>query len=119
MDSKGYWHSTEGQEEAMRLEKVMAGLNDDGVPTAARERPVIILSLNEVVTVEKADGTRLTCTFNGAEKNRVTLTPDAGQPYLEFGENVVIWSESRPPQRAKAQVWDNRSGRLILRTLPV
>jgi hypothetical protein len=117
MDSKGYWHSESGEEEARRLEKVMAGLKDDGVRPAQRERHVIEFSKGEVATVKLADGRTITTTFESAEKNRVTLIPDDRQPYAEFAEAVTLLNECG--QEARAQVWDNRSGRLILRTLPV
>ena len=112
MDSKGHWHNTPAQTEIMRhLRSEITGLP---------ERPVIEIGIGERVSIAKSDGSFVFATFDKAEKNRVTLTPCVDSPpapYFEFAEAVELRRENG--EKVKAQIWDNRGGRIIVRTLPV
>jgi hypothetical protein len=89
MDARGYWHT----------------------------RPVVTAEIGQRVKVEKADGQSFAAVFAGVEKNRVTLRPEPETwPYLEFAEAVSLVIDG---QAIRAQVWDNRGGTVILRTLPL
>ena len=68
--------------------------------------------------IEKSSGEMLRTSFVSASGNKITLKPlDLERPYLEFAEHVNITNEKNVT--VKAQVWDNRNGKIILRTLPV
>jgi hypothetical protein len=114
MDSRGHWHDGNSD--------VFSPLAKDaeGKP-AARERPVIELAIGEMVDVVKADRSFVRASFDGAERNRVTLTPvdlpGHVRPYLELAEPVEL--RRLNGSACRAQVWDNRKGKIILRTLPV
>lgn len=112
MDDRGYWHKSNEDEFGRKLREAMA--------PSQRERPVIEIGIGEMVAVIKADGSRVMATFTDADKNKVTLTPqDDGKPrpYLDLAESV--WLERATGESVRAQVWDNRRGKLILRTLPL
>lgn len=103
MDDRGYWHD---QRHTQQVERVL------GV------RPVIEIDAGEGVMIVKGDGQVQHATFDSAEKNKVTLTPTGDQrPYLELAERVALTRANQ--DSVVAQVWDNRGGKIILRTLPV
>lgn len=111
MDSKGYWH--EGS-------KAIEQFTNQPERSNVRERPVIVLKEGETVTVMKADGSFVRAIFQVASKNKVTLRPiemNRSQPYLELSESVRLEAENG--ESIPAQVWDNRRGFIVLRTLPV
>jgi hypothetical protein len=81
---------------------------------------VIACDIGEVVAIVREDGVSFMASFDAAEKNRVTLTPQppgAPTPWLELASRVKL--ERSNGESVVAQVWDNRRGKLILRTLPV
>lgn len=107
MDDKGYWHDR-------AKEDLVAAFTQDGEP----RRFVIDLGVGEVVRIEKDADATLRARFESANGNKITLVPiDEVRPYLEFAEHVSITNERDVTVRA--QVWDNRKGKIILRTLPV
>ena len=110
MDSRGNWHN----ENSESFKKMFAEQEGKAPP----ERPVISIGIGEQVVILKSDGQRIAATFDAAEKNRVTLTPWEGpHPYLELSEQVELQRQSG--ESVRAQVWDNRKGKIILRTLPI
>lgn len=116
MDDRGHWHDAERMR---RDDDLRRRLVESALPEAAR-RPVIEIGIGETVGVVKASGETVMATFGAAEKNKVTLTPqDDGKPrpYLELAEAVQLQRASG--ESVRAQVWDNRKGKLILRTLPI
>ena len=121
MDSKGYWHNRPSPViDALRDELSAIRESPDG-RARSNDRPRFIIELEVGSTVEVTRGDdKLLAIFEGAEKNKVTLRPidEAGKtrPYLELAEQVQLSNGSDPG--VKAQVWDNRNGKLILRTLP-
>lgn len=124
MDTKGHWHNEDS--EAMKAFKA-AERAGRAAEVAQPERPVISIGIGEVVQIVRNGGEFLTATFDAAEKNKVTLTPQAemaandrccsGPVYLELAETVQIQRSNG--ENVRAQVWDNRGGKIILRTLPV
>src|ERR1700734_547422 len=129
MDEKGYWHHVESEKdkaglaEAARLgskarKALEVGEINDELRSIFPGRKVIEIGIGESVNVVKDDGEKMRCTFDAAEKNRVTLTAVglAQRPYFELAEHVQIQRDSG--ESIRAQVWDNRNGKLILRTLP-
>jgi hypothetical protein len=112
MDSKGYWHNERPSEQ-------MEALTDELQGKEHRPRFVIELAVDELVRVVTADGSYTSVVFKKAEKNKVTFVPpsDSPVPYFDFASTVTI--ERATGESVKAQVWDNRNGTLILRTLPV
>src|ERR1700734_2535600 len=119
MDEKGYWHHVESEKdkaglaEAARLgskarKALELGEINDELRSIFPGRKVIEIGIGESVNVVK----------DAAEKNRVTLTAVglAQRPYFELAEHVQIQRDSG--ESIRAQVWDNRNGKLILRTLP-
>lgn len=111
MDERGYWHYPSESMEAIA---------DELQGKERRLRAVISLEPNELVRVVTGDGSYCSATFKSAEKNKVTLTPVEGgmpMPYLDFARTVTL--EKATGEKIEAQVWDNRNGSLILRTLPI
>lgn len=112
MDSSGHWHDVDRES---RISRALEGIQHG----EDRPRFVMEASYGEMVSVVKDNGESIMATFDATDKNKVTLTPqgDGPRPYLELAERVQL-------QRATggsvvAQVWDNRAGKIILRTLPV
>lgn len=115
MDNRGYWHDgARAAEQADRIREVVSGQPQD------RPRFVIELEIGSTVEVVK-DGEKMLAVFESVDKNKVTLRPidEAGKtrPYLGLANRVELSNGSDPG--VPAQVWDNRDGKLILRTLPV
>lgn len=116
MDDRGHWHESEAAAAAVN-ERLRNELQPG---TGGRARATIGIGIGEMVSVVTNDGTTVMATFDAAEKNKVTLTPqDDGKPrpYLELASTVDLTRANG--ESVKAQVWDNRRGKLILRTLPV
>jgi hypothetical protein len=115
MDNSGHWHPD--MESALKANRAMDQFLPEDHPR--RQRCAISIAIGEVVTVVKKSGERAKFTFNSAEKNRVILAPwGRGQlPYLELAEHVQLQRDNG--EEVPAQVWDNRRGNIILRTLPV
>lgn len=117
MDSSGHWH------DAAELKQAHRRLIDaiEGAKSAAESAPrfVIELQVGSMVSVTRGED-KVRAVFLGAEKNKVSLRriDIAGvvPPYLEFGETVTL---SDGTTDVRAQVWDNRDGKIILRTLPI
>jgi len=118
MDNRGHWH--ESEQAAMDANRKFRDQFSNS-PSQMPERPAISIEYGEMVQVVKADGETLHATFDAVEKNKVTLTPQdkpgVPLPYFELAESVQLARASG--ESVKAQVWDNRKGKLILRTLPV
>jgi hypothetical protein len=116
MDNSGRWHASEAEavDANRRIREQFSGIASN-MP----ERPAISIEIGEIIAVVKLDGSRLMASFDAAEKNKVTLDPqpDAHAPYFELAEHVTL--ERATGESVRAQVWDNRKGKLILRTLPV
>lgn len=117
MDNRGYWHETEkGARDANR-----EYLRQSRTPvTEERIRPVISIEEGETVTVMKSDGTFIRCRFEAAEKNKVWVRPielNPHQPCVSMSENVTLERENG--EQVSAQIWDNRRGRIVLRTLAI
>lgn len=121
MDSKGYWHNNPEEEKRLAERITEAMGRHDNSRTEAPLRFVVEMELGSTVEVTRGDD-RLLAVFEKAEKNKVTLCPldEAGKvrPYLELAETVTL-SKGDGGEGVKAQVWDNRNGKIILRTLPV
>lgn len=78
------------------------------------------IGIGEMVQIVKTNGQTMLARFDAAEKNRVTLAPQYDgkpRPYLELAERVEL--QRSTGESIKAQVWDNRNGKIILRTLPI
>lgn len=113
MDEKGYWHNRPPSQ----LEQQMERSRENQEP---RERFVISFEIGSTVLVTRGDD-KLICVFEGAAKNKVTLRPvdevSKPRPYLELAERVELSDGTNPV--VAAQVWDNRHGKIVLRTLPI
>lgn len=107
MDDRGHWHDVTIDATPSQIDQIFKG-----------KRPVISIGIGEQVVVLKADGQRIAATFDGAEKNRVTLKPwDGPHPYLELAEHVQM--QRKNGESVAAQIWDNRGGKIVFRTLPI
>lgn len=121
MDDRGHWHNVSEKEVAQR--NAMRDMDHDRNESGrSNDRPRFVFSMEIGSTVELVRGDdKVLAVFEGAEKNKVTLRPieQAGvqMPYLEVAETVTLSNGS--DDGVKAQVWDTRKGRIILRTLPV
>lgn len=117
MDDRGYWHdSKEAAEAANERIRAAFGEKTSDIP----ERPPFTVGIGEMLLIVKANGEQVYGTFDSAEKNKVVLTPkDDGKPrpYLELAEHVQLARATG--ESVKAMIWDNRNGKIILRTLPV
>lgn len=117
MDSRGYWHESEelARQADDRYARERGSRNSNG----DRSRPLFSVEIGEGVEVVKADGQGVLARFEAAEKNRVTLKPvnDTGGLYFRFAEQVHLRRSNG--DEVRAQVWDFRGGKLILRTLAV
>jgi len=113
VDHKGYWH------DAAIADKLKDDMDRDRKD--ANPRYVIAFDIGSTVEIETSKGEKMLCVFKGAEKNKVTLDPidEAGKPrpYLDVADSVTLSDGSNPGVRA--QVWDNRNGKIVLRTMPV
>lgn len=116
MDDNGYWHHRNAPE----IEKHLK--NDRDERTQPPERFVISFEIGSTVVVKRdSNGEEIVCVFERAEKNKVTLRRiehEGKTPaYLSLAERVNLSDGSG--NGVSSQVWDNRGGKLILRTLPV
>lgn len=113
MDQRGYWHDA-GKPD--RITEMMTG----SVPAEDAPRFIIELQLGSTVEIRRGDETMLGV-LESIVKNKVTIRPldETGKArmYLDLAETVILSDGSVPG--VKAQVWDNRDGKIILRTLPV
>lgn len=113
MDDSGNWHNA-----GPTLADKFRQAHDEAEGKTVPERPVITCGIGETVYITQEDGTYGGYRFEGAEKNRVTLSSIGGMmPYFDFGSKVTMHNAAK--ETCKAQVWDNRGGKLILRTLPL
>lgn len=113
MDDRGHWHQSDDFGERFKA-------MERGEEVTELRRPVISIGIGEMCRIVKDDGTFICASFDAAEKNKVTMTPQWGEgvrPFFELAERVKL--ECADGQSISAQVWDNRNGKLILRTLPV
>lgn len=107
MDARGKWHYDDGKPSG--VQEMLSG---------KRDRSVISCAVGEIVRIEKTNGEMLRCRFDAANENKVTLQPmDEPVPYLELAEHVTLTNSTNVS--VQAQVWDNRGGKIIIRTLPV
>lgn len=112
MNSDGHWSSVDRNR--------MAELSRD--PERSNDLPRYVFSVDIGATVELTRGNdRILAVFEGAEKNKVTVQPieEEGKPlpYIETGETVYLSNGTDAP--VKAQMWDRRTGKFVLRTLPI
>ena len=113
MDERGHWHDVSDEQfEAGRQMGHLLG---------SRPRYVVSIAIGERVTVIKpGTGERQEATFDKADRNRVHLTPVGNRSpllYFDLAERVML--RSAAGVEVPAQIWDNRNGKIILRTLPV
>jgi len=115
MDEKGYWHNREAESR----ERIREAFGPE-TGTVERQRIVFELEVGQLVTI-KCGREEIRAVFKGAEKNRVTVIAiaEVGRPlpYLELAQSVEL-SDGKG-KSTLAQIWDNRGGKIILRTLPV
>lgn len=118
MDSRGMWHKGD---EYDKIKAMIHGEDEAGPDeiNPERTRPVIEIGIGEKVQIITVDNSLMDAVFESCEKNKVTLKPCYENPgvYLEFGSTVDLRNVSGAS--VKAQVWDNRHRKIILRTLPV
>lgn len=119
MDDRGYWHNPTQKE--LVAERTAALMNEDRDRSTGGERPRFIMEVagDELVRIVCDDGSYSSYIFNSAEKNKVTLSGVEDAPQLPLNLSDIVYMERATGERVKAQVWDRRNGKLILRTLPV
>src|SRR5579862_5976594 len=109
MDTEGYWHDI--PVDYNRMSDFING---------ARERFVIAFDIGSTVELTRG-ADKMLCVFEKAEKNKVTLRPidESGKtrPYLDLAERVLLGNGA--DKSVPAQIWDNRNGLIVLRTLSV
>lgn len=107
MDHQGNWHHDVPSEERLK---------NDLLPD--RGRYVISVAIGEQCRIEKSGGEMLCAVFEKADGNKITLKPiDSVNPGFLFSEKVRLTNLANVT--IEAQVWDNRGGTIILRTLPI
>jgi hypothetical protein len=114
MDDRGHWH------ESPTLRQLIDSATVVGEFHPPAQRPAIEIEIGETVMIVKDDGATIMASFDAAEKNKVTLTPQkppTPEQYLELAEPVQLARANG--ESIRAQVWDNRGGKIVLRTLPV